>query len=445
MKQQTLMKSLVAALTVSVSATLANADGGALDDGVNLTVNRVQQRYPWNGLVDIDYTIVVEPGVTLGPDDNLEVQMIDESVSPAVTNRAVRFLQAPLPMTAGTHRITWDAQGDGVTNHTDNALFVVKIAHYVPAYMVINIKEGKNAKYYPVTFMNGEPEGGFNTDEYKGEKIVLRRIHPGSYMAGSPSAPEPEANRTPEREVQHPVALSQSFYIGIFEVTQLQYAYVTGFGPSKFTGNYRPVEQVSYDTIRGQANPSTHLYDWPWTNAVSGTSFMGLLRAKCKSKDSDGNYTVDVKGFDLPTEFQWECACRAGTRGAFNTTNSYENTTEAQTEQLKLLGRCQFNKSEGKGGYNSDHTKVGSYMPNAWGLYDMHGNVWEWCLDWYRQDVEKLGQTGDPIGEDSGTERVFRGGCYTYGVGGYRSAWRGFSTPDKGYEYGGFRLCRTLP
>ena len=434
-KKMAAMATVATALTIPAALT---ADA----DGVELVINQVQQRYPWNGLVDIDYTITRDPDSAPSADDNLEVMMIDRSVTPAVTNRAIRFLQAPLPMTAGQHRITWDANADGVTNYVERASFVMKIAHYAPAYMVIDVSGGPDAETYPVDFLSGEPVSGFNVPEYKGDKIVLRRIHPGSYMAGSPSSPA-EANRTAANEVQHRVAISKPFYIGLFEVTQQQYLNVVGgTNPSQYKGDdwqYRPVEKVSWNTIRGTGN-------WPNSTNVLATSFMGKLCAKCRSLNPDTRqYTESVAGFDLPTEFQWEYACRAGTTGAFNTTNAYDNAISSQQEaQLKKLGRYSGNKTDGRGPGDA-HTIVGSYEPNQWGLYDMHGNVYEWCLDWFKADVQTLAQEVDPVGAASGSHRVMRGGSWGSAVGNCRSAFRNNVIPSNADDYGGFRLSRTLP
>ena len=397
--------------------------------GQCVTIDSVQarQRYPWNGLVDIDYKITLGDGEKLGVDDNLEVLLVDHDVEPAVTNRAITFLQAPLPMTAGSHRITWDANADKVTNRIEKAEFVIQLKHYSEAYMVIDVSGGSSTNCYPVDFLNGAPVGGFKGEEYKGDKIVLRRIHPGSYMAGSP---DNEANRTAAREKQHRVALSQPFYIGIYEITQKQYKNVTGGDPSKYKGDYRPVDGVSHGGIRGG--------NWPTTAAPGANTFMDKLIKKCKSKGGDGNYTEPVEGFDLPTEFQWEYACRAGTTGAFNTTNAYDNTKSAEQEaQLTLLGRYKNN-----GGASEYHAAVGSYQPNQWGLYDMHGNVWEWCRDRYQEDASALKQFTDPQGATTGTQLV-RGGSWSAGVGSCRSAYRlGFGSVDSDI---GFRLSRTLP
>ena len=431
-------------MTVAGCAVLsmcAMSASTAVADGLTLSVSRIQQRYPWNGLVDIDYTVDLGSGDALGLDDNLEVLFIDKSQTPAVTNRAHSFLQAPLPLSAGTHRITWDANADGVTSRTDTASFSIRVMHYAATYMVIDVSGGPSTNLYPVSFLNGAPPKGFNDpdSEYKGDKIVLRRIRQGSFMAGSPTG---ELNRNAANEAQHRVALSKPFYIGLFAVTQKQYENVMGSDKnnSVYKGPYRPVENVSYSMIRGASS------NWPTVRSVEGDTFIGKLLAKCKSKDPDtGAYTVSVTGFDLPTEFQWEYACRAGTTGAFNTTNEYANTADGHAAALGQLGRYVNNQSEGKGGIKANHTVVGSYLPNQWGLYDMHGNVWEWCLDWFRSDVENLKQYVDPTGPDSGTVRVFRGGSWYWTIGPCRSAARGSNSVTYTDGNNGFRLVRNLP
>ena len=410
----------------TVISCLFAASAALSVSAVTLQVDQARQRYPWNGLVDIDYTLTLEQGETFGADDNLEVLMIDKDVTPAVTNRAITFLQAPLPMTAGKHRITWNANADGVKVRTDKAEFRVEIAHYSEAYMIIDVSGGTAASFYPTTFVNRPPAGGFNQGEYKTNNIVLRRIHPGSYMAGSPAG---EYGRTDTREKQHRVTLSKAFYIGVFEVTQGQYAKVMNANPSQKKGEDRPVETVTYAEAR---------------------SFTSQLAAKCRSMDKNGDYTVAVTGFDLPTEFQWEYACRAGTTGALYTTNEYANTKEGLMAEVDKLGRYAPTRGDGRGNPSyTDHTVVGCYEPNAWGLYDMYGNVWEWCYDWFTEDAAALEQYVDPHGpaSSSSNDHVIRGaGCATP-VASCRSAAREKAghKDDEAYYARGFRLCRTMP
>lgn len=136
--------------------------------------------------------------------------------------------------------------------------------------------------------------------------------------------------------------------------------------------------------------------------------------------------------FDLPTEAQWEYACRAGTTGNYNNGNS-----------LDLLARFYAIRSDTRGGY-TEHTQVGSYLSNTWGLYDMHGEVLEWCLDWYG-GIDTQAPANDPVGAASGSRRVQRGGSCDgnnyQAASGYRVC---NSDSSYGYFSFGFRLVRSL-
>ena len=141
--------------------------------------------------------------------------------------------------------------------------------------------------------------------------------------------------------------------------------------------------------------------------------------------------------FTLPTEAQWEYACRAGTTTPFNTG---ENLT---TEQANYNGNYPY-RNNPKGKYLEKTTPVGSYPPNAWGLYDMHGNVWEWCMDWYGEkyydECKNKGIVKNPVGPETGSSRVLRGGSwYPYGQI-CRSAARNYNIPDDRNYYFGFRV-----
>ena len=261
-------------------------------------------------------------------------------------------------------------------------------------YYLIDLSGGTNTNYYPLEILNGEPTGGW-TDEHKTTKLVLRRIKPGTFMMCN--------------EVQ--VTLTRPFFIGVFEVTQKQYELVTGQKPSSNKGDKLPVESVSWNDIRGNCN-------WPTDTSVSTNSFMGLLRARTGL------------AFDLPTEAQWEYACRAETTGDFNVPG----------QSLDNLGRYADNGDDERGGseYFYTTTTVGSYLPNAWGLYDMHGNVEEWCLD-YPSSFNDIGST-DPVGDESGSWREVRGGHYDSAAVNCGASHRDIDNPTSRSDANGFRV-----
>ncbi|MGI5923159.1 MAG: formylglycine-generating enzyme family protein [Lentisphaeria bacterium] len=294
-------------------------------------------------------------------------------------------------------------------------------------YLIIDLSAGPEATSYPVSYRSTPPAYGW-TDEYKTTKLVLRKIPAGVFMMGSP---ENELGRY-GAETRHRVTLTKNFYIGVFEVTQKQWERVMGNWPSHFKNesyrDTRPVEMVGYSNIRGSTAGSC----WPANNLVDADSFMGRLRAKTRLT------------FDLPTEAQWEYACRASAATALN--SGKDLTDEKECPNLAELGRY-----KGNGGTNStaDDTSygtntVGCYTPNQWGLYDMHGNVWEWCLDWSQDDLGSSAQT-DPRGAADGSFRVCRGGSWS-GIASYcRSAARGWISPSFTLNIRGFRLVSTIP
>jgi len=247
-------------------------------------------------------------------------------------------------------------------------------------YLIVDLVSGKKSH------RDSEPAGGWS-DLYKTQKMVFRLVPAGVFTMGSPTW---EIGRNSSQEDQHVVTLTKPFYIGVFEVTQKQYKNVIGRDPSWFKGDTRPVEKIDYFDVRGKNEGSK----WPVSKAFDNDSFLGRLRE------------ITGISFDLPTEAQWEYACRAGTTTAWN--NNTVSTDKNEDPEMNKLGRYYYNKEDGRGGYSA-HTAVGSYLPNAWGLYDMHGNVKEWCLDWFKQAYS--GDAVDPVGPMEATKgRVVRGG-----------------------------------
>jgi formylglycine-generating enzyme required for sulfatase activity len=232
-------------------------------------------------------------------------------------------------------------------------------------------------------------------------------------MMGSP-ANEPGREND---EIQHQVTVS-AFYMGKYEVTQREWCEVMGNNPSYFKGDNLPVEQVSwYDAVEYCNRRSE------WEGLKPAYTIHG----------TDVSWNRNANGCRLPTEAEWEYACRAGTSGPFSTGN---NIT---TDQANYNGNYPYNNA--KGTHRKKTVAVGIFAPNAWGLYDMHGNVYEWCWDWYG-DYPRGAQT-DPAGPSIGASRVVRGGSWNSDARHLRSAVRYNSAPPYRYDYIGFRLTRS--
>ena len=409
------VKALVAILAlVSVSAIGAKAD---VVSGVAF-----QQMLPFSRDVAITYTVTPAANTIYdvkfyGSTDNgttvFDLQDRGE-LHLSVANLNETFCSA------GTHKAVWTPDASFSSTKVDNFKVKVEATEISSTrnYLVIDLSGGTGASSYPVSYLGDVPSGGWS-DDYKTTKMVMRLIPAGTYIMGSPAGEEGRYAGD-DREAQRKVTLTKPFYAGVFEVTQKQYELVTGSNPSEYKGNARPVEKVSYKSLRGTDKGA----GWPVNNEVDGTSFFGILRAKTGLS------------FDLPTEAQWEFACRAGTTTALNSGKNLTSTTE--DANMKEVGRYKYNRDDEKGGY-SDHTTVGSYLPNAWGLYDMHGNVYDWCLDWY--NVSYGGNAVDPKGASVGSYRGLRGGSHTRDAQLCRSASRSYAGPSTANDYTiGFRV-----
>jgi formylglycine-generating enzyme required for sulfatase activity len=250
---------------------------------------------------------------------------------------------------------------------------------------------------------------------------LLVWIAPGTFVMGSPAD---EVGRHVD-EVQHTVTLTKGFYMGKYCVTQGQYLAVAGKNPSYFTtGNSngkptrpdlkRPVEMVNWD---------------------AATNFCGLLtRLELEAARIPFGWA-----YRLPTEAEWEYACRAGTTTAFNFGDAIHGgmaNFEDHYEYSAAVGTVHIASPSVP--WLARTTTVGSYEPNAFGLYDMHGNVWEWCEDWYGR--YPTGSVTDPRGPASGVNRVIRGGSWEYTGVDCRSAVRFTPDPAYGTDGVGFRV-----
>jgi formylglycine-generating enzyme required for sulfatase activity/tRNA A-37 threonylcarbamoyl transferase component Bud32 len=234
-----------------------------------------------------------------------------------------------------------------------------------------------------------------SVDLGKGVSLELVLIPPGEFLMGSPKSEEGQGSD----ETQHRVRITRPFYIGKYAVTQEQWEAVMGKNPASFKGARNPVDLVSWEDCQ---------------------EFVGKLSGR------GGNGS-----FALPTEAEWEYACRAGT----------------------ATGYCCGDHESGLADYAWNYSNsgsvthpVGEKKPNAWGLYDMHGNVWEWCQDWYDADYYKTSPKDDPPGARTGELRVLRGGSWCGYPGDCRSAFRNGGYPSYRSFDVGVRLCvRDVP
>ncbi len=370
-------------------------------------------RMPWNGLVDITYSLECDT-----PDDAMAVSFQghdrdwDESVP--MTSLTGDGAAGELLQAGGPYHIVWDSAADWPGGHSSEftVTAMAEAKENWPRYLVVDLNTGA------ITTSSTGPD--LSDDTCRTTELWLRRIQKGTFTMGSPDT---EVGRF-SSETQHQVTLTEDFYIGVFPITQKQFFLVYGSNPSNYQGDTRPVEKINYGILRGESKGA----GWPSSNEVDEDSFLGKLRAKTG------------RDFDLPTEAQWEYACRAGTTTALNTGKNL--TWPSQDSAMDEAGRYLSNQKDGRGGY-SEHTKVGSYLPNAWGLYDMHGNVRECCLDWYQKDLGNSAVT-DPKGPATGTDRSDRGGSFFFYAQHCRSATRNKLSPLGSSPFLGGRVALTL-
>ena len=256
------------------------------------------------------------------------------------------------------------------------------------------------------------PKADMALDLGNGVTMKLVLIPAGTFTMGSPGT---EPGRGSEEGPQHAVTISKPSYMGIYPVTQEQYEQVMGTNPSRFKGASNPVETVSWD---------------------DATEFCKKLSQKTG------------KRVRLPTEAQWEYACRAGTTTAYNTGPAispgeadcdFSGSSATPGYWAKLKGWVRSFFPAGKQPQGGPKP-VGSFKPNDFGLYDMHGNIWQWCADWYGDDYYAHSPSSDPAGPESGSPRVLRGGSWSVDPRSCRSAYRFWIDPDHRRSVFGFRV-----
>jgi len=397
---------------------------------------------------------------------NAIITLVIETNSVALPDRHVTRLTGDVCrlVEAGTGKsIVWDLGREWRGNQADlRARVEAWPESEPPLYMVLDLTKA-GASPIPVTYYRSEealPYGGVTNEIYKTFLMPFRRIDPGTFTMGSPAG---EVGRNSVLEPQRAITLTTGFYIGVYEVTHRQYNQVRNTGsPSGYNGpawiDMRPVSCLSYYHIRENWANVPMAVTWPDTFDVGADSFMGMISARTGMD------------FDLPTSAQWEYACRAGTTKALNILGGTNTTSATADAMMNLAGRYKYDggmimitgvwyNAEAAFGGNVNNVpdtyataRVGSYLPNAWGLYDMHGNVYEWVLDWAYTDGAVLppGPLSDPNGlsypSGATSNRIARSGSFLNDASNCRSAFWSYGTCRGGWNgnHVGLRVVRRL-
>ena len=420
--------------TAAATAFTAAAAGAATP--VVTSVSMSQSSF--SRLVTIDYTFTGDPAViTLDVQTNANTSAsADDPGWTSIGGEAVCNAQGDVwkKVETGSRTITWRPDKSWPDNVVPDgcarAVVTAWATNDTPAYMVVDISQGavpdSQRFYQAAEFV----PGGVTNDLYKTTTLLMRKINAGDVTWTMGSTPY-ESGRG-SNEGTHQVTLADGYYIGVYEITISQYKQVKPTGATAaYTSNPTlPMENVSYNEIR--ASSSTQSYsDYQWPNAPKGDSFLGRLRDRTQ---------LD---FDLPSEAQWEFAARSGHGSGYWNDGSSIN-------DANLANLACFNKTA--------PMPVGSFAPSSWGLYDMHGNVWEWCLDWYEDNIATATAfDGQPYGGRvnihptafdqylsgatvSGGVRAYRGGAFKKNAASCRPAVRDNGAPTGEYDSIGFRV-----
>ena len=410
---------------------------------------------PRSRLVTITYDLADENGIV-----TVDIQTNGTSIGAAnckgfygAVNRRVSLDEE--------HKIYWnpDKFWPGHKAADVTAVVTAWATNAPPTFMVVDLVN--TGRVETVMYYRDEAQLPFPVQDnrFKTDYLLLKKVDAAgrSFYMGSP-ADELGHNSNSSKEQQHKVTFKYDYYLGIYELTQRQLLHIWHQNPSTYStdGDMRPAETIAWYTIRGLFST--------WTgneaNRVADRASPEVDRAQGYVLDrlrkiSGSNHVL----FDLPTEAQWEYACRAGTTTSLNCGSNITSTTRC--DYLASIARYAYNSGYNSGqsdnlipdatpsnGYSTNLATavVGSYLPNAWGFYDMHGNVYELCLDGWdkttdfgaEEQIEPIAFAGD------GSNRIQRGGTCLLNASYNRSAFRTTIGINGSSRHTGCRLCVPL-
>ena len=426
--------------TIAVSLCL----GALATFAADITGLKIVQCWPWSTAVYADFTLT-----------GTDASDIRVKVEVAGVDYGSRMPSAFESVEPGHNRIAIDLASFGVPQTGCAEQLRITLTPVVGAeYIVVDMTDPEN---FDIQYLAKPPEGGFfgaaQNNAYKKTKIAFRRVRAGTFMMGSP-ADEPghpaktDYTNYAYMETQHEVQLTNDFYLALnpMTYTQVTNVYPGISGVTFYTVPTRPAYEFSrqklvgadYIIKSGQTNVG-----WPTETACGADSLIGQLQRRAPA----AKLPVGMEFF-LPTEAEWEYACRAGTTGPFNDGSAFETNAVGQSLALDKLG------TYGKwGGTNRDAPFLDAadptqFTPNAWGFYGFHGNVWEHCADIGNSDMSNLG-TGkkvEPVGLDNKSSNrnysICRGGACNAGAWQCRSACRSLkATHGSTHSRSGVRLA----
>ena len=447
-------------LTLAAIAVTTGAAMAAMPEVSNVTMTQAANR-----LVTITYQLTEAAVVTLDIQTNANTSAAANDPGwTSIGGTAICNAQGDVwKQVSGkaTYTITWqpdqtwkgpNENGFKIAANGARARVTAWPLDNTPDYMVVDLAAANTVRYYPgVDFLPGSEIGQkgavTNNIAYRTSKLLMRKIMAlgVEWTMGSANG---ETQRNATTETAHAVTLTNNYYIGVFQVTQAQWKNIatnsTAVSEFKVEGDMRPMERVSYNEIRNAVNTTTANTAYNWPAAPNPSSFLGLLRTKTG---------ID---FDFPSEAQWEFAARAGHGSGYWNDGSAIKNSDSDTN-LNNLGRY---GEDNPGGWNVTSSlgpsaggtaNTGSYAPSDWGLYDMHGNIWEWCLDWYVEDITAYNgrlniDPAAPANTLSGTvgqNRPLRGGSWLNHGGVCRPAGRSYADSALRNFNIGFRLACT--